>query len=59
MDKTQLPLVSSIGVVTIERTSSGSVVDLANSIYQSLVLALYRAKGKGGNTVEVINGTKF
>ncbi len=59
IDKTQLPLVSSIAVVTIERTTGGSVVDLANAIYQSLVLTLYRAKDKGGNTVEVSNNTKF
>jgi diguanylate cyclase (GGDEF)-like protein len=59
VDKTQLPLISSLGVVTIERTTGGSVADLANAIYQSLVSTLYRAKDKGGNTVEVSNNTKF
>ena len=59
VDKTQLPLVSSIGVVTVDRLLGESVNEASNSIFEALLATLYRAKEKGGNTVEIHNSTKF
>jgi len=59
VEDSQLPLVSSIGVVTIERILSGALAEVANKIYEALLQVLYRAKEKGGNTVEIYNSTKF
>ena len=57
--KTQLPLVSSIGVVTVERLLAESVNEASKNIFEALLATLYRAKEKGGNTVEIHNSTKF
>ena len=59
VDKTQLPLVSSIGVVTVERLLRESATEASNSIFEALLAALYQAKEKGGNTVVMHNSTKF
>ncbi len=59
VDQTQLPLVSSLGVVTAERLVGKSMAESANNIYQALLMALYKAKEKGGNTVEIYSQTKF
>ena len=57
--KTQLPLVSSVGVVTVERLLAESVNEASKNIFEALLATLYRAKEKGGNTVEIHNSTKF
>lgn len=59
IEESQLPLVSSVGVVTIERILSGALAEVSNKIYEALLQVLYRAKEKGGNTVEIHNSTKF
>ena len=59
VDKTQLPLVSSIGVVTVDRLVSESVNESSNKIYEALLAALYQAREKGGNTFVIHNSTKF
>jgi diguanylate cyclase (GGDEF)-like protein len=59
VDDSQLPLVSSIGVVTVERILSGALAEVSNKVYEALLHVLYRAKEKGGNTVEIHNSTKF
>ncbi|MGY8824880.1 MAG: DUF2225 domain-containing protein [Candidatus Latescibacterota bacterium] len=59
IDGNQFSLVSSIGVVTIERILSDALPEIANKVYEALLQVLYRAKGKGGNTVEIYNTTKF
>ncbi len=59
IDNSQLPLVSSIGVVTIDRILSGALAEVSNKVYEALLQVLYRAKEKGGNTVEIHNSTKF
>ena len=57
--KTQLPLVSSVGVVTVDRLLAESVNEASKKIFEALLATLYRAKEKGGNTVEIHNSTKF
>jgi hypothetical protein len=59
VNKIQLPLISSFGVVTVERHVGQSVNESANSIFEALLAMLFRAKEKGGNTVENYNSTKF
>ncbi len=59
VDQTQMPLMPSIGVVTVERALSDSFGDVANKIYEALMQSLAKAKEKGGNTVEMFNATKF
>ena len=59
IDKTQLPLVSSMAVVTVERRSGNPVHESAEAMYKALVEVLYRAKEKGGNTVEMHSHTNF
>ena len=59
IDKTQLPLMSSVGVVTVDGIISDSVNKSSDSIFQALLATLYRAKGKGGNTVEIHHAPKF
>ncbi|MEW6752534.1 MAG: GGDEF domain-containing protein [Candidatus Latescibacterota bacterium] len=59
MDKVQFPLVASLGVVTVEKVSPNDDGTAANSIVLALLGALYRAKEKGGNTVEVHGETRF
>ena len=50
---------SSVGVVTVDRIISESVNKCSDSIFQALLATLYRAKEKGGNTVEIHHVTKF
>jgi len=59
VDQTQLPLISSIGVVTVDRLLGETVNKASKSIFEALLATLYRAKGKGGNTVVLHNSTKF
>jgi len=59
VDQTQFPLVSTLGVVTAERMVGKSMAESANRIYQALLMVLYKAKEKGGNTVEIYSQTKF
>ncbi len=59
VDQTHIPLISSIGVVTVERALSDSLGDVSNKIYEALMQSLSKAKGKGGNTVDIFNATKF
>jgi hypothetical protein len=51
--------VSSVGVVTVERLLAESVNEASKNIFEALLATLYRAKEKGGNTVETHNSTKF
>lgn len=59
VEKNQFPLTASLGVVTVEQVVGSSPEEAADGIFDALLSALYRAKGKGGNTVEVHGGTKF
>jgi hypothetical protein len=59
IEDTQLPMTSSIGVVTVDRILSNSLAEIANKVQEALLKTLYRAKEKGGNTVELHNTTKF
>ncbi len=59
VEKNQFPLTASLGVVTIEQVVASSSDEAASGIFDALLSALYRAKGKGGNKVEVHGGTKF
>ena len=59
VDQTQFPLVSTLGVVTAERMVGKSMAESANRIYQALLMVLYKAKEKWGNTVEIYSQTKF
>ncbi len=56
---TQLPLVSSIGVVTVEQIVGQSTLEASKKIFDALLNAVYKAKQKGGNTVEFYHSTKF
>ena len=58
IDKVQLPLISSMGVVTVERSKS-SPMEAAEAMYQALLSMLYKAKESGGNTVETHTATHF
>ncbi|MDA0335560.1 MAG: GGDEF domain-containing protein [bacterium] len=60
VDETAMPLASSLGVVSVEQTTTrGSDAESANAIYAALLAALYQAKRKGGNTVETHSVTRF
>ena len=59
IDKTQLPLTFSVGVVTVDSAAGKSVNETSNSVFQALLATLYRAKEKGGNMVEINHTTKF
>ena len=59
IDKTQLPLTFSVGVVTVDSAAGKSVNETSNSVFQALLATLYRAKGKGGNMVEINHVTNF
>tara|TARA_B100000686_G_C16765252_1_gene961339 strand:+ start:69 stop:1832 length:1764 start_codon:yes stop_codon:yes gene_type:complete len=59
IDKIPLPLVSSVGVVTVEKTNQSSALESAKAIHVALINALYGAKKNGGNTLEVDQKTEF
>ena len=59
IDKTQLLLTFSVGVVTVDSAAGKSVNETSNSVFQALLATLYRAKEKGGNMVEINHTTKF
>lgn len=59
VDETTMPLASSLGVVTMEQKVGSSESEIANALYSALLLALYRAKTKGGNSAEVHSITRF
>ena len=59
VDSTRLPLVSSLGVVTVEQVAGSSPAQVANGIFEALLGSLYKAKEKGGNAVEVFNQNRF
>ena len=59
VEDTAIPLVSSLGVVTIERKIGESDVKAANSVYEALINELYKAKDKGGNTAQIHKVTRF
>lgn len=59
VDETTMPLSSSLGVVTVEQKVGDSDADIADAVYTALLLTLYRAKEKGGNTAEIHNITRF
>jgi diguanylate cyclase (GGDEF)-like protein len=59
VEKTAMPLTASLGVVTVERQVGKSPAEAAGAIFQALIEALYRAREKGGNTVEVHANTQF
>jgi len=59
VEETQFPLISSLGVVTVDRLAGGNSAEAASGIFEALLTALYRAKEKGGNLVEVHGRTKF
>lgn len=59
VEKTIMPLTASLGVVTVERQVGKSQTEAANAIFQALIDSLYRARQKGGNTVEVHANTRF
>jgi hypothetical protein len=44
VDDSQLPLVSSIGVVTVERILSGALAEVSNKVYEALLHVLYGQK---------------
>ena len=57
-EQKQMSMMASIGLVCIDRLTS-SANEGAGKVYEALMLSLHRAKGKGGNTVEMHNETKF
>jgi diguanylate cyclase (GGDEF)-like protein len=59
VEQSQLPLVSSLGVVTVERLTGKPVSEAANHIFEALLQTLYRAKEKGGNTFDICSSTRF
>lgn len=59
VEKVQLPLVASLGVVTVERVAVADDGAAASAVVLALLSTLYRAKEKGGNTVEVHGETRF
>ena len=59
VESVHCPLVSSVGVVTVDRATGTSAVEASNAIYEALTRMLYRAKDKGGNAVEAHTLTKF
>ena len=59
VDETTMPLASSLGVVTMEQKVGSTEAEIANALYSALLLTLYRAKTKGGNTAEVHSITRF
>lgn len=56
---TRLPLVASLGVVTVERLGGTPLAEVANALYAALLTTLYKAREKGGNSVEVYTTTRF
>ncbi len=59
IDDMQLPMTSSIGVVTVDRILSNGLAEIANKVHEALLKTMYQAKEKGGNTVVIHNVTKF
>ena len=57
IDKVQLPLVASMGVVTVERSGKSSPMEAAEAMYQVLLSMLYKAKET--NAVETHSATHF
>ena len=52
-------IASHSGVVTLERQASESEMQAAIALQEALLSTLYRAKDKGGNTVDFHNVTRF
>ena len=52
-------MASSLGVVTVERKVGESDTKVANSVFEALKNILYKARDKGGNTMEIHSGTRF
>lgn len=59
VEKTQLPMVASLGVVTVEKVGGTAPSEVASALYAALLTTLYKAKEKGGNSVEVYATTRF
>lgn len=59
VEKTVMPLIASLGVVTVEKQVLPSQAEAAAAVFQALVEMLGRAKQKGGNIVEVYPNTRF
>ena len=54
-----LPLISSVGVVSVERRGSASASEAAAAISKALFQILFKAKDQGGNTVEIHSSKHF
>jgi diguanylate cyclase (GGDEF)-like protein len=59
VEETAMPLAASLGVVSVEQKVSESEGEVANAVYAALLKTLYRAKEKGGNTIDMHNITRF
>ncbi|MCC7265063.1 MAG: GGDEF domain-containing protein [Candidatus Latescibacteria bacterium] len=59
VEKTSMPLTSSLGVVTVERQILPSQTEASAAVFQAVIEMLGKAKQKGGNTVEVYPNTRF
>ena len=59
VESSQMPLVASIAVVSVEHLIGKSPAECATSVLDAVLETLYRAKRKGGNLVEVCNVTRF
>ena len=59
VDETSMPLAASLGVVSVEQKVGESDAEIANAVYGALIKTLYRAKEKGGNTLDVHSVTRF
>ena len=59
VDTYQLPLISSVGVVSVEHRRRVSAPEAADAICAALLQTLYRAKDQGGNTVEIHSSKHF
>jgi hypothetical protein len=59
VEKTTMPLIASLGVVTVEKQLLPSQAEASAAVFQALLETLGRAKQKGGNTVEVYPNTRF
>ena len=59
VDNYQLPLISSVGVVSVESRRRDSTTKAADAICEALLQMLYRAKDQGGNTVEIHSSKHF
>ena len=59
VDNNRLPLISSVGVVSVEHRRRASAPEAADAICAALLQTLYRAKDQGGNTVEIHSSKHF